>query len=175
MKYLIGIAPSDEISHQIKSVQQEFKSDRWNIALPPHITLMPPVEAILPVAQAIKLIKEAVYNIEKFQIEITGVDSFCNYHRTIYAAVKSSLELIDLQGKVEAISAKIGKINNAFKSFIPHITLSNDLTREEFNQQYPEIKKLIFNLKFICDKILLFVKNSNDRKYRIAGKVKLGD
>ena len=177
MKYLIVIILPSEINHKIELIQQKYKNDHWNIALPPHITLMPPAQAILPSEKAIKIIKEAAHKIKKFEIEITDVGFFCNYYHTIYITVKSNPKLNALYKKIISSADKIGKIEGAYKNFnfIPHITLSNDLTKEEFNQRYPEIQKTAFNSKFICNKVLLFAKNDNQQKYQAVGEVKLGE
>jgi 2'-5' RNA ligase len=158
-------------------IQQKYKNNRWNIALPPHITLMPPAQAILPNKEAIEIIEKTVCKINKFEIEITDVSFFRNYYHIIYITVKSNPKLNELYKKVISSAGKIGKIEGAYKSFnfIPHITLSNDLTEEEFNQKYSKVQELSFNSKFICDKILLFAKEGNQKKYRIIGEVKLGE
>lgn len=175
MKYLIAIILPSEINHKIELIQQEYKNDHWNIALPPHITLMPPVHPILSSDMTLKIIEEAVANVKKFEIETTDIGYFHNYYRVIYAKVENSSKLNELYKKINSRADKIGKFHKENKGFIPHITLSNDLTEEEFNQRYLKIQKTVFNSKFICDKVLLFAKGDNQRKYQVVDEVKLGE
>lgn len=177
MKYLVGIILPSNINHKIELIQQKYKNDRWNIALPPHITLMPPAKAILSSDKAIKIIEKTVSDVKKFKIEILDVNYFCNYYRTIYAAVENSSKLKALYKNIISQANKIGAIKGPYKSFnfAPHITLLNDLTDDEFNQRYSQVRKLTFNSKFICDKVLLFAKKDDQRKYRVVGEVILGE
>ena len=135
MKYLIAITLPKSLSQKLASVQQLYKSERWNIALPPHITLVPPAKLMSSEGDLKKILTEVAKKFQPLEIKIVGVGRFRNHGNTIFAKVEKSQELSVLQESLSRRLASCLAIENSRKRFHPHITLSNQLKPGEAREK----------------------------------------
>jgi len=165
MKYLVVIALPLDLSSRLAKIQRLYRSPRWNIALPPHITLLPPAKLRSSKKELITTLAKIAGQFSSFEIEIVGVGKFKNRGNAIFAKIGESPKLSELH---QCLSNQI-KNHLEFKNqrhFRPHITLSSQLQRNEAKEKFDVIKKLVPKAKFLCEKITLFSKSDSARKYQ---------
>lgn len=167
MKYLIAILLPDDIAKDINAIQQKYNNRRWNIALPPHITLVPPMIVEKPLSEISKLVDESIKNIKPFNIELGDIGYFIHKHHVIYQEAKITSELLGVAKSLNNNCQKIAKEIKKYDKFVAHATLSNDLNKKEFNERFPQIKKEITERSFVCDRIALLSKDPNQDKWKI--------
>lgn len=168
MKCLVAILMPEDIAENISAIQQKYKNEEWNITLPPHITLVPPMEVLNISKEILGNIEDGITNIEPFEIELEKIGSFEHKYFVIYQSVKISLDLTNIVDKLSKISKNFAVSITKYKDFIPHMTLSNDLNETEFKEKYPKIKKEIVERSFVCDKVALLSREPNKDKWKIV-------
>lgn len=167
MKYLIAIALPKNLSQKLAKIQRQYKSSRWNIALPPHITLIPPANLLTDFDNLFSDLSKFTNNIEPFEIKICGIDKFVNKGNTIFAKIVENKPLQDIHQSMTRIALKHLNISKDYPDiFCPHITLSNNLTVERAKIIYSKIEKLIQKEKFLVSDITLYKRPRNSKKYQ---------
>ncbi|PIX30072.1 hypothetical protein COZ63_01695 [Candidatus Berkelbacteria bacterium CG_4_8_14_3_um_filter_42_13] len=175
MKYLIAITLPKSLSQKLASVQQLYKSERWNIALPPHITLVPPAKLMSSEGDLKKILTEVAKKFQPLEIKIVGVGRFRNHGNTIFAKVEKSQELSVLQESLSRRLASCLAIENSRKRFHPHITLSNQLKPGEAREKLRDIRKLVSKQSFSCQEISLLQRDDDERRYKKIADFALGE
>lgn len=166
MRYLLAITLPKNLSLRLAKIQQRYRSKRWSIALPPHITLLPPAKIKSDLQELGKILAKIAAQFSPFEIKIPGVGKFRNRGNTIFAKIEKNQSLADLQESLSRQSGKHLAIENNHQHFRPHITLSNQLEQNEAQEKLANIQKLIPKAKFLCEKITLFSKPDNAQKYQ---------
>lgn len=167
MKYLVAIILPKNLSQRLAEIQRRYKSERWNIALPPHITLIPPAKLTSNFKALSEALEKRAKDFKRFKIDIAGVSQFRNHGNTIFTQVTKSDNLLNLhQLVIKSIEGHLEIMKDYPRQYRPHITLSNDLTANEAQEKFPRIEKLISDQQFIVDRISLFRKGDSDRKYQ---------
>jgi len=176
MRYLIAITLPQGLSANYSKIQKRYKSKNWNIALPPHITLIPPAKLTSNFKALSEALKKRAKDFERFKIDIVGVGQFANTGNTIFAQVAKSDDLLSLQQLViKSIEGHLKIMKDYPKQYRPHITLSNDLTADEAQEKFLGIEKSISDQQFIVDKISLFRKGDSDCNYKKIADFALGE
>ncbi|WP_188455665.1 YjcG family protein [Virgibacillus oceani] len=135
MKYGIVIFPSKPVQDEVNSYRKRY--DPHYALIPPHITLKDAFEAdndqIQEMVTELKLIAN---EFEPFKINVNKVSTFAPVTNTIYLKVEAIQQLIDLHEKMQQ-----GKFsNNQEFSFVPHITLAQKLSHDEYSDVFGSLK-----------------------------------
>lgn len=167
MKYLIAILLPKSIGRNVSTIQGKYNNGQWHIALPPHITLVPPMVVEKPLAEISKMVNESIKNTKQFDIELQDIGYFANKHYVIYQEAKITPELLNLANNLNESCQKIAKEIKKYDKFVAHVTLSNDLDKPEFEHRYEKIKKEISRRTFKCEQIALLSREPNRDKWKI--------
>jgi len=174
MKCLIAILIPEEIAKEISSIQQKYKNEEWNIALPPHITLVPPMEVTELTPEMLEALEKETKVTGPFNIDLKEIGHFQNEYFVIYQNVEVSPSLAGLADELTVVSKTFAVSMKEYKEFHPHMTLSNDLNEEEFKDRYPRIEKKIVERSFVCNRIALLLREQNEDKWKIENTFELG-
>jgi len=167
MKYLIAILLPDDIAKDMSAIQQKYNNGRWNIALPPHITLVPPMVIDKSLEEISAIVKQSVENCKPFEVDLKNVEYFAHKYYVIYQSVNITPELENLAGNLNDACQKIAIKIKKYDKFVAHVTLSNDLDKNEFIKRFPQIKKEIAERSFVCHQIALLSRDPNKDKWEI--------
>lgn len=154
--YGIAIFPSKNIQDLANSYRMRY--DPAYEKIPPHITLKERFEATeeeinLMIDEMNKIAK----NMKPFKIEIKKVSSFSPVTNTVYLKVEPNESLTYLNEKLhEGVFP-----SNRKYSFVPHITISQDLSDDEFSDVYGSLRMLSFDLKDEIDRFQLLYQLEN--------------
>jgi len=131
MKYGIAIFPSKEIQDEANAYRKRYDPQYTNV--PPHITLKPAFEMDIPLRDAlVEELRKIAKEMNPFAIQITKVKSFAPVTNTIYFKVEPNPELAELHEKMHS-----GKFPSKQEHpFVPHITIAQDLTDDEYSDIY---------------------------------------
>ncbi|GEL77131.1 YjcG family protein [Tenuibacillus multivorans] len=150
LKYGIAIFPSKEIQDVANSYRKRYDPNYKNI--PPHITLKERFKVNTDeIDQLAKELNKIAADMEPFEIEIHKVSSFSPVTNTVYLKVAPNESLTYLNEKMH---------QGIFPSeqqyaFVPHITISQDLSEDEHSDVYGSMKMLTFDLKDTVDRFQL--------------------
>jgi 2'-5' RNA ligase len=164
-KYLCAITLPEAITSELASVQQNYKSSSWNIAIQPHITLVPPARAIVSLDQAEEILSGIAKNTKPFDIEVEGVDMFENRSNTVFAKVKLSEELLRLYAELRRWAPSFVADLKMENNFHPHVTLSNKLNSVLAEQIKSQLAEQRINFIFPCQSFSLFSKTNSDQQW----------
>ncbi|MFD2924215.1 YjcG family protein [Halobacillus naozhouensis] len=157
MKYGIAIFPSKKVQDEANSYRKRY--DPHYALIPPHITLKEPFEA-----DEQKLESEIVPELENiakgitpFNVEITKVSSFSPVTNTIYLKINPTEPIIKLNEKLRDGTLP----DNQEYSFVPHITIAQKLSDEEFSDVYGSLSMDSFNIVDKVDRFQLLYQLEN--------------
>ncbi|TFB15060.1 hypothetical protein E3U55_12470 [Filobacillus milosensis] len=168
LKYGIAIFPSKEIQDVANSYRMRY-DPRYN-KIPPHITLKERFEAskeeINEIAEELNKIASEV---QPFEIEINKVSSFSPVTNTVYLKVEPHDQLSLLNDKMnEGVFPESQQY-----AFVPHITISQDLSEDEHSDVYGSMRMLTFDLKDTVDRFQLLYQ-LEDGAWTVFETFKLG-
>ncbi|WP_411955199.1 YjcG family protein [Alkalibacillus sp. S2W] len=148
--YGIAIFPSKEIQDEANSYRKRY-DPRYSL-IPPHITLKERFEATQDEIKEIeKACSELAKKVEPFDIHIGRVSSFSPTTETIYLRVDDHEQLTYLNEKMHE---EPFPDNREFK-FVPHITISQELSEDEHSDVFGSLKMLSFDLHDTVDRFQL--------------------
>lgn len=152
MKYGIAIFPSKAIQDEANALRKRY--DPEYAMIPPHITLKPGFDlGDTSISDITKILHEISNNTKPFNININKVSTFAPVTNTIYFKVDPEPELDALHKKIqEGISSHDNK--DEF-SFVPHITISQDLVDEEYHDVFGSLKMKKVELVDYVDRMQL--------------------
>ncbi|WP_077623025.1 YjcG family protein [Sediminibacillus massiliensis] len=156
MKYGIAIFPSKKIQDTANSYRKRY--DPHYALIPPHITLKEPFEAN---EEDINSIVQELRNVAKetkpFSLQIRKVSSFSPVTNTIYLKVEPVEELMDLNERLHT-----GKLpQEKTYSFVPHITIAQKLSYDEYSDVFGSLQMQGFNLEQTVDRFQLMYQLEN--------------
>lgn len=135
MKYGIAIFPSKEIQDEANAFRKRY--DPRYTQIPPHITLKSTFEMDIPSRDnMVNELKSIANEMEPFTIQITKVRSFAPVTNTIYFKVEPTPELTSLHKKLHMGTFPVDREH----SFVPHITIAQDLVEDEFSDIYGSLR-----------------------------------
>jgi len=164
-RYLLAIPIPEPFNSLLEGMQERFRVPAWKSNLPPHITVVPPFSLKQTVAEQ-ELIRELntfKRQLRPFIVQIDGVDQFTNERMTIYAKVVSSPALEGLRAallKMVRAQAATDPIN--FPSYVPHVTLSNQLTAEQAARQFRPMESMRIRDSFQCQGFSMYRQLTDD-------------
>ncbi|MBU6081518.1 MULTISPECIES: YjcG family protein [Allobacillus] len=169
LTYGIAVFPSKKIQDIANSYRMRY--DPQYSKIPPHITLK---ESFTADQQTIDKLTEDLSKIAKetepFDIEIKKVSSFSPITHTVYLKVEPNDTLSKLN---EQMNAEGFPGEQAF-SFVPHITISQDLSEDEHSDVYGTLKISSFDLKDTIDRFQLLYQ-LDDGSWTVYETYKLGE
>ncbi|CDO02635.1 2'-5' RNA ligase [Oceanobacillus picturae] len=156
MKYGIAIFPSKAVQDEANSYRKRY--DPHYALIPPHITLKEAFEADeQTVHEFVTELKHIANDTEPFTVNIRKVSTFAPVTNTIYLKVEPKQELIDLFEKMNR-----GKLpGNQEFAFVPHITIAQKLSTEEYSDVYGSLKMKNFDLEDKVDRFQLLYQLDN--------------
>ncbi|GGK04942.1 putative phosphoesterase [Lentibacillus kapialis] len=156
MKYGIVIFPSKPIQDEINAYRKRY--DTHYALIPPHLTLKEAFEAddetIHELVTELKLIANKT---ESFTISTDKVSTFAPVTNTIYLKVNQEQQLTDLADTMQK-----GKFpENQTYSFVPHITIAQNLSEDEHSDVYGSLRMKDIQLEDTVDRFHLLYQLDN--------------
>lgn len=156
MNFGIAFFPSKEIQDVANSLRKRY--DPRYALIPPHITLKDsfqiPDNNIDKVTTELKRIANET---KPFPINITKVSSFEPVTNTIYFKVNPDPAIMELEEKLHS-----GKFDDTRKHpFVPHVTLAQDLTHNEFTDLLGRFNMEQHEYKDVIDRFQLLYQLEN--------------
>lgn len=156
MRYGIVAFPSKKIQDKANSYRKRY--DPHYALIPPHITLK---EAFDADEEHIDEIVDELFKVsgesKPFDVIIKKVSSFSPVTNTIYLKVEPVNELIELNEKLH--SEKLP--GERTYAFVPHITIAQDLTHDEYSDIFGRLKMQDFDFKDTIDRFQLLYQLEN--------------
>lgn len=156
MKYGIAIFPSKNVQDQANALRKRY-DPRYSL-IPPHITLKYSFE-VNPerVDEVVQELRKIARQTEPFYIHINKVSTFEPITNTIYLKVEPIEQLKTLN---EQLQEGVLEDNQNF-SFVPHITIAQDLEHDEFSDIVGRLKMEGFEIKDFIDRFQLLYELDN--------------
>jgi 2'-5' RNA ligase len=152
MNYGIAIFPTKQLQDLANSYRKRY--DKKYALLPPHITLKSCFEASeAEITTIVNQVQQIVHEVEPFTIEITKAKSFHPSNNTIYLKVELSPELEKLHNSLH--SEEFFKTENSDYTFIPHLTIAQELSNDEHMDLLGQLTNLNVSHQETVDRIHL--------------------
>ncbi|MYL30510.1 MULTISPECIES: YjcG family protein [Halobacillus] len=157
MKYGIAVFPSKKVQDVANSYRKRY--DPHYALIPPHITMKEAFEADEDQIESeiIPKLRDIAENTEPFSYGVYKVSSFSPVTNTIYLKIEPSDEIFDLNDK---LYTGVLKEEKDF-AFVPHITIAQKLSDEEFSDVYGSLTMLKFDLQDQVDRFQLLYQLEN--------------
>ncbi|GGP14485.1 YjcG family protein [Oceanobacillus neutriphilus] len=156
MKYGIAIFPSKTVQDQANALRKRY-DPRYSL-IPPHITLKYPFETNSDeIDEVVQALHKIAGSVDPFYIHINKVSTFEPVTNTIYLKVEPIEQLKMLN---EQLQQGIFE-NNQDHSFVPHITIAQDLVHDEFRDVVGRLKMEGFEIKDYIDRFQLLYELEN--------------
>ncbi|QDP42118.1 YjcG family protein [Radiobacillus deserti] len=157
MKYGIAIFPSKKIQDEANSFRKRY--DPHYALIPPHVTLKEPFELEEDqINDLIQELKEIAKHTSPFKLEIKKVSSFSPVTNTIYLKVEPVPELMKLNERLH--SGNVLPQEQTY-SFVPHITIAQKLSHDEYSDVFGSLKMQEFNFEQTVDRFQLMYQLEN--------------
>ncbi|MGM8214634.1 YjcG family protein [Bacillaceae bacterium W0354] len=154
--YGIAVFPSKKVQDIANSYRMRYDPSYEKI--PPHITLKERFEASEVELEAmIKELNKLAKNMKPFEIEINKVSSFSPVTNTVYLKVVPHEQLDYLN---DQLHQGVFPAERKY-SFVPHITISQDLSDDEHSDVYGSLRMLTFDIKDVIDRFQLLYQLDN--------------
>lgn len=157
MKYGIAVFPSKKVQDVANSYRKRY--DPHYALIPPHITMKEAFEADENQIESeiIPKLRDIAENTEPFSYGVYKVSSFSPVTNTIYLKIEPSDEIFDLNDKLYT-----GVLSEEKDfAFVPHITIAQKLSDEEFSDVYGSLTMLKFDLQDQVDRFQLLYQLEN--------------
>lgn len=156
MKYGIAIFPSKEIQDEANSYRKRY--DPHYALIPPHITLKESFEADDQyTTELVEDLKKIAKEFEPITIEIKKVSSFAPVTNTLYLKIEPNETLNKLVDKMYS-----GNFPPEMEHpFVPHITIAQKLSQDEFSDVLGSTRMMTFNFQDIVDRFQLLYQLDN--------------
>jgi 2'-5' RNA ligase len=156
MKYGIALFPSKKLQDLVNSYRKRY--DPHYALVPPHLTLKTAFEAsedeVKMIAQELRKTSE---DAKPLKISIKKVSSFSPVNNVIYLKVEPTEELQELHEKLHT-----GSLNSHPEySFVPHITIGQNLSDDEHSDVLGSIKMLDIQHEEVIDRFHLLYQLEN--------------
>jgi 2'-5' RNA ligase len=156
MKYGIALFPSKKLQDLVNSYRKRY--DPHYALVPPHLTLKTAFEAsedeVKMIAQELH---KAAEDAKPLKISIKKVSSFSPVNNVIYLKVEPTEELQELHEKLHT-----GSLNSQPEySFVPHITIGQNLSDDEHSDVLGSIKMLDIQHEEVIDRFHLLYQLEN--------------
>ncbi|PKR78366.1 hypothetical protein CEY16_01005 [Halalkalibacillus sediminis] len=168
LNYGIAIFPSKEVQDVANSYRMRY--DPHYSYIPPHITLKEKFQADKDeIAKIEEELEKISSQVKPFEIEIKKVSSFSPVTNTVYLKVEPNESLQTLSDKMHE-----GNFPDQREfSFVPHITISQDLSEDEHSDIFGSLQMSSFDLKDQIDRFQLLYQ-LEDKTWTVYETFKLG-
>jgi len=156
--YLFVIPPSDTVLLQVshcKLKAADIIGQYRGMHTKAHLTVHYILNAnSLIVETALPAIKGKIEILPRATIGVNGFNYFQQGNNmTIYAAIKGSYQ-------TDNWFHELTKCFGSCKMHVPHITITRNITANEFYRLWPQFKQLTYQDTFVADRILVFEKDT---------------
>ena len=129
----IGVAiPVPPPFDAVISCQREAAGDPLAWTIPPHVTLVPPVDVAETVLPAVEdHLVDAVAGMEPFEIHLRGTGTFCPVSPVVFVALRSGVD--EVAALEERVRCGVLGSERAFP-FHPHVTLAHAVDQESLDR-----------------------------------------
>ncbi|MCA0969558.1 YjcG family protein [Halobacillus litoralis] len=157
MNYGIAIFPSKKVQDEANSYRKRY--DPHYALIPPHITMKEAFEADENEIETkiIPELRKIANETAPFSFGVYKVSSFSPVTNTIYLKVEPSDEIFELNDKLHSETLP-GEKDFAF---VPHITIAQKLSDEEFSDVFGSLSMLKFDLQDDVDRFQLLYQLEN--------------
>lgn len=157
MRYGIAVFPSKKVQDVANSYRKRY--DPHYALIPPHITLKEAFEADEDEIESkiIPELRSIAKNTQPFSYGMYKVSSFSPVTNTIYLKIDPSDEIFELNEKLHTETLPGEKDF----SFVPHITIAQKLSDEEFSDVYGSLRMLKFDIQDNVDRFQLLYQLEN--------------
>ncbi|WP_188208045.1 YjcG family protein [Alkalibacillus aidingensis] len=150
VNYGIAIFPSKEVQDIANSYRMRY-DPRYSL-IPPHITLKERFQASQErIDQVAEECQKLANEMMPFDIEINRVSSFSPVTHTVYLRVEDHESLTYLNEKMHEEPFP----GERQHKFVPHITISQDLSEDEHSDVYGSLRMNTFDIKDTVDRFQL--------------------
>lgn len=159
-RFFIALVPPPEIQAPVNDIKRHFAThydSHKALNSPPHITLQAPFE--WPQGQKLENLARGLQDFvagrKEFAIALRNFGAFPP--QVIYIDVLQTPDLINLQQDLSAfMSENYGLSARRYPKFCPHMTVAfRDLTKNAFNQAWPEFRNQSLAFDFTAQTITL--------------------
>ncbi|SDX44158.1 YjcG family protein [Salimicrobium album] len=158
MKYGIAIFPSKKVQDEANSYRKRY--DSHYALVPPHITLKYPFESDDEEIERtiIPALDEIAKKTRPIDIEVKKVGSFKPAANVLYLKIEPNEDLHRLSEKMHE-GALEGEREH---TFVPHITIAQSLSDDEFSDIYESLRMSKFDLTDRLDRFQLLYQLDNE-------------
>jgi 2'-5' RNA ligase len=156
MKYGIALFPSKKLQDLVNSYRKRY--DTHYALVPPHLTLKSAFEATEDELNKItQELRKTAEDAKPLKISIKKVSSFSPVNNVIYLKVEPTEELQELHENLHT-----GSLNSQPEySFVPHITIGQNLSDDEHSDVLGSIKMLDIQHEEVIDRFHLLYELEN--------------
>ncbi|APH05876.1 YjcG family protein [Bacillus weihaiensis] len=156
MNYGIALFPSKKLQDLVNSYRKRY--DTHYALVPPHLTLKTSFEATEDELNEItKELRQTASVTSPLQLSIKKVSSFAPVNNVIYLKVEPTNELQELHDRLHTGSLS----SEPEYSFVPHITIGQNLSDDEHSDVLGSIKMLDITHEEVIDRFHLLYQLEN--------------
>jgi 2'-5' RNA ligase len=178
MRFWTGVVLPNVIFGEVQRIQSEISKKYKTYhcireGIGPHFTLtfQPDVDE-KKIAKMESIIEKISSKTKPFDVEIRGVGRFYNTN-TVYLRVIKSRSIKKIQERLALGQRNFGKIRLLRPIFTLHVSIArNDISREDLNSAFKELKTRNLNYKFNIEKIYL-AKSEPGERTKVYKTIKL--
>jgi 2'-5' RNA ligase len=162
--YFIAVLPNDKLRDQIKGIKERMQTEYGSghaLKSPAHITLQIPFKRSstdeVRLAEALRRFAAAE---QPFSLELNGYGAFAP--RVIFLKIAEPDPVVRLHSHLKKVLLEELHFNHdeVMNAVQPHITVATrDLTKEAFNEAWPEFQNEEFRASFEVNSIFLLKHN----------------
>jgi len=173
--FFLAIVPPEPILSEVRILKEEISKkyqSKKALNSPAHITVVPPFHLSEEIkADFVESVKAVVINCQPFYVTLRGLGCFENRRRknpVIFVNPDNTPELSSFHQLLSyTLTKKFDFVKKETRIFAPHMTIAfKDLTLDNFDKAWQELKYRKFDAKFSVNEIFLL--EHKDRKWSIA-------
>lgn len=174
-RIFVGAFPTGDFADQIQSLRQQH-DPKTAFITPPHVTLWGTMWRSGPAtpeneAETIAKLEAIAAQIQPFDLQLGGIESFPPNHRVIYLAVGKNEGLLASRRQLLSVLGQ-----DKHRSFTPHLTLTMRLNAESSGALYHELcqSKWHTNQRSVpITHLQLMQRGANDPAWRVIYRLRL--
>ena len=159
MKYGVVIFPSKRLQDYANSFRKRY--DPHIALIPPHMTLVNPFElSEREIKEHIQTLHKIAHELSPITLEVYKVKSFHPASNKIYFAIKKDEHLVALHSR---LNSDIFGNNERSDSFVPHITIGQQLSNQEHSDVAGQLTMMDFLHSEVVDRFHLLYQLENNQ------------
>ncbi|MGP7817233.1 2'-5' RNA ligase family protein [Niallia sp. 01092] len=157
MKYSIVIFPGKELQDKANSLRKRF--DPKYALIPPHISLISEFEANpAEIKEISKKLEKVASHFPTIGLNILKISTFQPVENKVYLKIEPTPDLEDLHIELSSILG----VEQQKDSFVPHITIGQQLTNDEHLDMYSSLRMNTFQYEEQADRFHLLYELENE-------------